>query len=58
MGDHLLQERKKSMNDLMDFENMQLKEVTHEKMPCFIPQEIPLTNQRHLENERNACVIY
>ena len=32
MGDHLIQEKKESMNDFM-----QLKEVTHEKMPCFIP---------------------
>ena len=37
MGDHLIQEKKESMNDFLNFENMQLKEVTHEKMPCFIP---------------------
>jgi hypothetical protein len=45
-------------NNYWNFLIITLKEVMHKKMPCFIPQRIPLTNQIHLKNEQDAWVIH
>ena len=46
-------------NNYWNFLIITLKEVImQKKLPCFIPQRRHLTNQIHLKNEQDACVIH